>query len=42
MERFIGEEEDFVGDTKFDWEPVKLSEDWGDVMNPGPRVLDIL
>ena len=49
MERFIGQEENFVIDTWFNWEPVKADESRGEVLpglgageNPGNRVLHIL
>ena len=49
VERFIGQETNFVGDVGFDWEPVKLDECGGDVLpglgageDPGSRVLHIL
>ncbi len=42
MEGLVGVEEDFVGDTGLDWEPMKVDEDGGDVLprlgaseNPG-------
>ena len=49
IERFIGQEENFVRDAWFKWEPVKADESGGDVLpglgageDPGSRVLHIL
>lgn len=49
MESFVGEQEEFVGDTVFDGKPVEALEGGGDVLpgfgpskHSGSRVLDIL
>ena len=49
MQGFVGEDEEFEGDSIFDGEPVQLFEGGGDVLpgfgageNPGSRVLHML